>query len=674
MKQYWTHKLIITIAMLFSVGYGYAQTRSSFYKPNAWFVGADAGANVFFGDIKYWDYMPNTKYGELTYAYGVRFGKQLSPRVLVKADAHYSTHSGTKRTSSLLRTFEAVSYDATLSLQLNIMEMMHSRPKQQKLSIWGELGIGYMRWQSLLYNYRTGDTLNNLNWKTKEYENALVFPVGMNIKYYLSPKISLDAYSSLRIVNSDLLDAKPGGIKFDYYWYNALAVNYHIGSSSKSSSDKKEKYSRQSSTSGFYSDDSWFGGFDFGANIFYGDIKYWDYVPNTKYGELSYGYGLRFGKQFSPRVMLKADFHKAELSGTKRTPSLLRKFDAKTFDFSLSVQLNLMEFLHSTPEQRRLSLWGELGIGYINWQAILYNYRTGDTINNLLWNTKEYNAALMIPLGFNIKYYLNDRFSLDAYSSLRVVNSDEVDGKIGGIKFDYYWYAALGINYHFSIFGSGGGASSKELILLDYYALYPKEDTLKKKEVVVKDTSLNNPFYVDLWVPEEANNKAFSMLVKIIKKDKTANGYFHLSLPSGFYPIPPEMPEVKYTRIAYNYDFDFYIPEDQDTLKIPIGINISEREDGIYPIFLEGEAMNEIGELFPIKAAQYVKIGPDNYNNTQEDFYIKMGCQKHLLWLLIMGKEACQEASRLMQKEFPVVGFLHIPQQENQFNKKNKLR
>jgi len=49
----------------------------------------------------------------------------------------------------------------------------------------------------------------------------------------------------------------------------------------------------------------------------------------------------------------------------------------------------------------------------------------------------------------------------------------------------------------------------------------------------------------------------------------------------------------------------------KDTLLIPLDIIISEGEDGTYPLFIEGEVMNQEGETFKIKNAQYVQIGPD---------------------------------------------------------------
>lgn len=371
---------------------------------------------------------------------------------------------------------------------------------------------------------------------------------------------------------------------------------------------------------------AWYIGAEGGGNVWFGDIKYWDYIPNVKYDEVTFGGGLTIGKSFSPIWNLKGNFHYSKLSGTKRTPGLLRTFKSIEQDASLSVQLNLFQLFNSRPRLEKLSVYGELGIGAIRWQSLLYNTRNNDTISNMFWKTKEYETALMIPLGLNIKYYINKNISMDLYSGLRVVNSDLLDAKEGGIKFDYYWYSGAAINYHIGFNNNrrkptvvSSKRKSGELELLDYLSINPFEDPelerISKNELIKKEGEKNEeveissmPYLFEFFVPQEVNNKRFQILISIKKQGITGNGFFRLQLPSGFYPEPIEIKEVSYTRIAYNYDYDFYLPMNKDTLLIPINISVSERENGTYPMFVEGEIMNQNGELYSIKNAQYVRL------------------------------------------------------------------
>jgi len=387
-----------------------------------------------------------------------------------------------------------------------------------------------------------------------------------------------------------------------------------------------------------YNPKAWYIGAEGGANIYFGDLKYWDYIPNIEYGELTYGGGVLFGKQLSPKFLLKGNIHYSKLSGTKRTPSLLRTFQTTEQDAFLSIQMNLFQTFSSRPRLERLSLWGEIGIGAIRWQSILYNTRTNDTLANLHWKTNDYEQAFMIPLGLNIKYYLSKNISLDAYSGLRLVNSDLLDAKPGGIKFDYYWYSGLALNYHFGFNNNKKSTinTSKhkagDLVLIDYFDIDPFKNLEIKKEPKnensqkeeenksLENETISNPYRIEFWVPQKANNKHFQILLSIKKMGITGNGFFRLSLPSGFYPKPINIKEVSYTRIAYNYDYDFYLPMNKDTLLIPIEIIISERENGTYPLFIEGEIINQDGELFKIKSAQYVQIDDGiDYNNIPDN-------------------------------------------------------
>lgn len=372
-------------------------------------------------------------------------------------------------------------------------------------------------------------------------------------------------------------------------------------------------------------DHAWIIGAKTGANITFGDIKYWDYIPNFEYGELTYGYGISVGKLLSPKFSIKGDFQYAFLSGTKRTNSLYRTFKTKSQSASLIFQMNIFQLFKNRPRIYRLSMWGDVGLGYSRWQSLLYNRKTQDTLENLNWGTKKYENSLFLPIGLNIRYYLNKNISVDAHSSLNFVNSDWLDAKEGGIAFDYYWYTGLGFNYHFNIQKSIRKvpielkSESKDFILLDYINYDPFNDPeikrISKKEYLEQEEakaaeaiSSSNPYILELWVPELANNNSFQVLVTIKKRGIIGNGFFRFKLPTGFVPHNPVINEVSYTKIGDQYDFDFYLPMNKDTLNIPLRIDISNREEGTYPLFLEGEIMNQEGEIFPLKSVQYVQI------------------------------------------------------------------
>lgn len=370
---------------------------------------------------------------------------------------------------------------------------------------------------------------------------------------------------------------------------------------------------------------AWTIGINGSANITFGDIKYWDYIPNTKYGEIGWGTGFSVAKYLSPKFALKTEINYSRLFGTKRTNSLYRSFQANTQYASLQFQINLAQVFNRRPRLYKMSAWGNIGIGYIRWQSILYNRNTLDTLDQVYWNSDKYRSTLMIPIGLNLRYYLTKKWSIDAHATTFLVNSDWLDAKVGGIKYDYFVSGGLGINYHFLIQKSIRKVPNEikrkkgDFYLLDYFGIDPYVDPsvkkISKKEAIEKkeadDQKLQeegNPFQVEFWVPEKANLHKFQILVSIKKMGITGNGYFRLSLPAGFYPVKPDIEQVTYTRIAYNFDFDFFLPMNLDTLNIPIDISISEGLEGTYPIFIEGEIMNSDGQIFPIKNVQYVEL------------------------------------------------------------------
>ncbi len=382
---------------------------------------------------------------------------------------------------------------------------------------------------------------------------------------------------------------------------------------------------------------AWTVGAKGGVNIYFGDLKYWDYIPNTKYGELTYGGGISIGKYLSPKFSITTDLGYFNLSGTKRNNSTYRTFDTKYQFANINLNINFLQVMQKRPKLNRLSAWGSIGIGYARWKSILYDTKNLDTLNTVYWGEKKYLSTLAIPAGLHLKYFINKNFSLDAHSSLVFVNSDLLDAKADGNKIDYFWHTGVGVNYHFSLKPSNRRVplepvkNDKDIHILDFYDVDPFGDPeikrITKKEMLnqleekeQKAISSGNHYQVELWVPQLANNKKFRILVRISKRGITGNGFFRLNLPSGFYPVDPGISEVTYTRIAYQYDFDFYLPMNKDTLNIPIDITISERGDGTYPIFIEGEVMNQEGKLFPVKNAQYVQIQDGiEYNDVPMD-------------------------------------------------------
>lgn len=372
-------------------------------------------------------------------------------------------------------------------------------------------------------------------------------------------------------------------------------------------------------------DKAWTVGAKGSAIFTFGDIKYNDFLPNLKYGELGWGADLYFSKYLSSNFGLKAGFNYSRLYGTDVNNDLIQSFQTNLQSASLQFQFNIVQVFNSQPRLNKFSIWGDIGMGYIRWQSLLYNRNTLDTLDQIHWNSNKYMSAFMIPIGLNFRYYVHKKWSVDAQVSTTIVNSDWLDAKKEGNAYDSFLNFGLGLNYHFRIQKSIRKVPDTfkkekgDISLLDYMNLDPFDDPeikriSKKEQIEIREAEEQklieggNPFNVEFWVPQEANNEKFQVLISIKKRGITGSGYFRLSLPSGFYPVQQSIDQVTYSRIGYNFDFDFYLPMNLDTLNIPIDIKVSEREEGTYPLLIEGEIMNSDGVLFPIKIAQYVKL------------------------------------------------------------------
>lgn len=381
-----------------------------------------------------------------------------------------------------------------------------------------------------------------------------------------------------------------------------------------------------------FSPNTWYIGAEGGVNVYFGDIKYGGFMPKLEYDELSPGAGFLFGKQLSPLFSLKGNLHYSMLTGTKQSGQSLQTFKSNSYFAAISAQLNLIEVLSANPDLKRFSIWGELGLGVNAWQSLLYDRANGDTMANVHWNSGKYKTAFMIPMGLNMKYYINSAISVDLHSSIHLVSSDMLDAKEGGIKFDHYWYSGIALNYHFGNARRNRNSNAfyqekHDIELLKYRSSTPFILNIKDTMVLNADSLKLQSFKqkevigeckMKVFVPEIVTAERFYIWIDILKQNGTASGFFRLLLPSAFYPENSDIDGVSYTRIGYEYHYDFYMRLSKDSLRIPIEIVNSGRENGNYSIAFDGRVMDENGDVYPINEHQDFEV--QDYSDDDKSF------------------------------------------------------
>ena len=203
-----------------------------------------------------------------------------------------------------------------------------------------------------------------------------------------------------------------------------------------------------------------------GSNLFYGDLRVYDYWPvKENHNERSAAFNFGLEKQLNDFVTLRGNFLHGNLSGTKRefangNPANMF-FDAKVNEYSTVFEFNLSNIVNNLQElnkDKRVTMSAYLGAGVVNFRTERRDLKTNDVIqgygyngNKLVSPTRE----MVFPVGLGLDLRATKALSLNLDVSLRIVNSDKLDGYVANYNNktfqDMYGYTALGFTYKFGL-------------------------------------------------------------------------------------------------------------------------------------------------------------------------------------------------------------------------------
>ncbi len=246
---------------------------------------------------------------------------------------------------------------------------------------------------------------------------------------------------------------------FKIYCFSFILIFFlNISANAQSQAYSEDK-------TGFFS--NWMINLNLGSNLFYGDIQQYRFAPYKEDWRMAGGLILR--KQISPVFGIGGQLLIGKLHGTKKkfkdgAPANL-KFNADIIEYNLHTTLNFSNLIWGYNNYRRLSIYGLIGIGFANWNSELLDYNT----NKILGQSgvpggsfQDRTTELVLPMGLGLNFNLSKNWGINLESTLRGVNSDMLDAKKGGFKYDIYNYTSLGISYSFNGLGIGTGISSYE--------------------------------------------------------------------------------------------------------------------------------------------------------------------------------------------------------------------
>lgn len=211
-----------------SNGQKYIEGRTSFF--DNWQVNVNVGTNLFFGDIQQYRRAPYKE--DWRVAYGLILRKQLSPVIGLGFQLLNGQLHGTRfNYAGGDKMFDAKVFEYNFNGTLNFSNLFAGYNPSRTFSIYGVAGIGFSNWASDLKDYHTGKIIKSSGYTGKgpgKRTTEIVVPFGLGMNLDFNDNFGLNIESTLRPVNSDLLDTWQSGFKYDIYNYTSLGLYYNL--------------------------------------------------------------------------------------------------------------------------------------------------------------------------------------------------------------------------------------------------------------------------------------------------------------------------------------------------------------------------------------------------------------------------------------------------------------
>jgi len=178
---------------------------------------------------------------------------------------------------------------------------------------------------------------------------------------------------------------------------------------------------------------------NFGASLFYGDIKQYQWVPAKE--EWRFGGGVQFGRQFSYVFGLRGQFLYGKLKGVKKEWDTY--FTSDYYETNLNVTMNLNNlFGKNKRSDRFFNVYLLAGIGLTQYNSTIYELSTDKIIARV---GHGYGSGIkgrtlegILTGGLGVDFRINDNFRINLETANRAMNSDFMDHWVNGFKYDIY--------------------------------------------------------------------------------------------------------------------------------------------------------------------------------------------------------------------------------------------
>lgn len=217
---------------------------------------------------------------------------------------------------------------------------------------------------------------------------------------------------------------------------------------------------------------------NFGSSIFFGDIKQHRIVPvSNNENEWRFAGGAMLNKQISPIFGIRGQFLYGKLAGTRRPSNLF--FESNYIEFNLNTAIGLRNLFQKYRPQQLWNAYIVFGLGLTNFNTELKDLSTKQVVRKIGYgNGRSFGGRTlqgMLIGGMGIDLRLSNHVNIKMETANRILNTDELDGRTSGFKYDVYNYTSFGIAYKF---GMGPSKPKKQ----EEYSFFEKKSSKPRKK------------------------------------------------------------------------------------------------------------------------------------------------------------------------------------------------
>lgn len=325
-----------------------------------------------------------------------------------------------------------------------------------------------------------------------------------------------------------------------------------------------------------------------GPVVFYGDVMEHDLIYPALDNNDAWKFGIGAGLEYSLNryLGLRGQLKYSEIGGIRNITDYY--FDGTLVDVSLQARLNFSEILGNHNPYRTFNVYGLAGVGLSNWET--ERKRISDdqvvrTSGGVDVGMLDMTTEGFVPAGLGVSVRMSDKFDLNVEGLMNITNSDLLDAKEGGSKYDMYSYTSLGLTYKFGSQTTRGGRKKKDRI--DHRIDTEKED---QEPVQKEEPSTQEPEPVEVTIesdiPEEIKSgQTFAATININKGNLDGAATLRQVFPQGIDIQPLSLAGGEYNFMNQVFTVNWMnMPGEQSNLKIAYRVKTADMDGGTYPI------------------------------------------------------------------------------------------